>query len=245
MRSIVRAYLGYSLASAPRVDGRLQPPFRAHDCAHEVISRANFRAACAALSHQCRISSARPLGERSRAGRRPHSRRGLPLRRSADVSGRVASRRGRGDGHSATRAGTAATMCWFPFVSPTGPKGRSVISPMATARSPRNGSKSSAERVPQCSKIFAAWNLCAPAANRSPRPAGARTKGIAASGKHLTRFIQGKREAPFRFEDLVCSTLATLRIDESVATGKRLMVDTADFLRDAQRSSSVQPTLDE
>jgi predicted dehydrogenase/NADPH:quinone reductase-like Zn-dependent oxidoreductase len=36
--------------------------------------------------------------------------------------------------------------------------------------------------------------------------------------------------APIRFEDLVCSTLATLRIDQSVAIGTRLPVDTAAFL---------------
>ena len=32
------------------------------------------------------------------------------------------------------------------------------------------------------------------------------------------------------FEELVCSTLATLRIDESVATGNRLAVDAGGFL---------------
>jgi predicted dehydrogenase/threonine dehydrogenase-like Zn-dependent dehydrogenase len=37
-------------------------------------------------------------------------------------------------------------------------------------------------------------------------------------------------DGPIRFEDLVCSTLATLRINESVATGARLPVDTAAFL---------------
>jgi len=37
-------------------------------------------------------------------------------------------------------------------------------------------------------------------------------------------------DAPIRFEDLVCSTLATLRINESLATGARLPVDTAAFL---------------
>ncbi len=36
---------------------------------------------------------------------------------------------------------------------------------------------------------------------------------------------------PIRFEDIVCSTLATLRIDESVATGKALAVDASAFLK--------------
>ena len=55
----------------------------------------------------------------------------------------------------------------------------------------------------------------------------------------FARFVQGKSEAPIRFEDIVCSTLATLRIHESVATGKRLPVDVAAFLDAAQRTSSL------
>jgi predicted dehydrogenase/threonine dehydrogenase-like Zn-dependent dehydrogenase len=39
-----------------------------------------------------------------------------------------------------------------------------------------------------------------------------------------------EQDAPIRFENLVCSTLATLRINESLATGARLPVDTAAFL---------------
>jgi predicted dehydrogenase len=38
------------------------------------------------------------------------------------------------------------------------------------------------------------------------------------------------------FNEIVCSTLATLRIQESAATGKRLAVDASEFL-----NSSVQP----
>jgi predicted dehydrogenase/threonine dehydrogenase-like Zn-dependent dehydrogenase len=43
-------------------------------------------------------------------------------------------------------------------------------------------------------------------------------------------FVQSvlhQNEAPIPFEELVCSTLATLRIDQSVSTGKRLSVDAA------------------
>jgi predicted dehydrogenase/threonine dehydrogenase-like Zn-dependent dehydrogenase len=40
-----------------------------------------------------------------------------------------------------------------------------------------------------------------------------------------------------RFEDLICSTLATLRIDESLATGKSLNVDVGAFLEASQRTS--------
>jgi predicted dehydrogenase len=42
-------------------------------------------------------------------------------------------------------------------------------------------------------------------------------------------------KTPIPFEELVCSTLATLRIDQSVSTGKRLSVDTVAFLDAAQR----------
>jgi len=51
------------------------------------------------------------------------------------------------------------------------------------------------------------------------------------------------KEAPISFDDLICSTLATLRLDESVATGLRLTVDTAGFLDQAQRNSSLNPNL--
>jgi hypothetical protein len=36
-----------------------------------------------------------------------------------------------------------------------------------------------------------------------------------------------QNEAPIPFEELICSTLATLRIDQSVSTGKPLSVDAA------------------
>jgi predicted dehydrogenase len=42
--------------------------------------------------------------------------------------------------------------------------------------------------------------------------------------------VQNQTPPPISFEELVCSTLATLRIDESVATGKQLAVSGAAFL---------------
>jgi predicted dehydrogenase/threonine dehydrogenase-like Zn-dependent dehydrogenase len=42
--------------------------------------------------------------------------------------------------------------------------------------------------------------------------------------------VQQRRDSAIPFEEIVCSTLATLRIHESVATGKRLAVDTAAFI---------------
>ena len=49
---------------------------------------------------------------------------------------------------------------------------------------------------------------------------------------------------PIPFEELVCSTLATLRVDEAVATGNRLAVDTPGFLAASQRTSSIDRSLD-
>jgi predicted dehydrogenase/threonine dehydrogenase-like Zn-dependent dehydrogenase len=49
----------------------------------------------------------------------------------------------------------------------------------------------------------------------------------------FVRSVQRGTEPPIRFDEIVCSTLATLRIDESIATGERLAVDTAAFLNSA------------
>ena len=51
--------------------------------------------------------------------------------------------------------------------------------------------------------------------------------------------VQRRKEAPIRFEDLVSSTLATLRIDESVAIGTRLTVDANAFLNLVQSSANA------
>jgi len=40
-----------------------------------------------------------------------------------------------------------------------------------------------------------------------------------------------------RFEELACSTLATLRIEESLATGKSVCVDIEAFLGASQRTT--------
>ena len=62
-------------------------------------------------------------------------------------------------------------------------------------------------------------------------------KGHRAEWVAFTQFVQGVSEAPICFEDLVCSTLATLRIEESIAIRKRLAVNVAEFLDDAQRTA--------
>jgi predicted dehydrogenase/threonine dehydrogenase-like Zn-dependent dehydrogenase len=61
-------------------------------------------------------------------------------------------------------------------------------------------------------------------------------KGHRGEWAAFVRAVQRREEAPIRLEDLVCTTLATLRIDESVATRKRLAVDAVAFLDDAQRT---------
>jgi predicted dehydrogenase/threonine dehydrogenase-like Zn-dependent dehydrogenase len=59
-----------------------------------------------------------------------------------------------------------------------------------------------------------------------------------------TAFAESVREGrpgPISFDELLCSTLATLRIQESVASGKRFAVDTAAFIDASLRT----PSLDE
>jgi predicted dehydrogenase/threonine dehydrogenase-like Zn-dependent dehydrogenase len=55
-------------------------------------------------------------------------------------------------------------------------------------------------------------------------------KGHGEEWAAFVRSLQQGTESPIRFEDLVCSMLATLRIDESIAIGERMAVDTAAFL---------------
>jgi predicted dehydrogenase/threonine dehydrogenase-like Zn-dependent dehydrogenase len=59
-------------------------------------------------------------------------------------------------------------------------------------------------------------------------------KGHRAEWEAFSQTIQQRREPPIRFEEIVCSTLATIRIDDSVATGERLSVDATAFLNESQ-----------
>ena len=58
----LRAYLANCAVRAACADGRIQSPLRAHGGADEIFSRADLRAAGAALSHQRRISSVPTIG---------------------------------------------------------------------------------------------------------------------------------------------------------------------------------------
>ena len=58
-------------------------------------------------------------------------------------------------------------------------------------------------------------------------------KGHRAEWSAFAQYVLGNREAPIPFEDIVCSTLATIRIQESITTGRRLTVDAPGFMADA------------
>jgi predicted dehydrogenase len=64
-------------------------------------------------------------------------------------------------------------------------------------------------------------------------------KGHRGEWAAFAQSVQQHREAPISFDDLVCTALATLRVDEAAATGKRIPVGTAAFLDAAQQSSSL------
>jgi predicted dehydrogenase len=68
-------------------------------------------------------------------------------------------------------------------------------------------------------------------------------KGHRGEWNAFAQCVLRRSEPPIRFEDLVCATLATLRIDESVATGKRLAVEAADVLDAALGPSSARSIL--
>lgn len=68
-------------------------------------------------------------------------------------------------------------------------------------------------------------------------------KGHNSEWAAFVQFVQRKHDAPISFEELVCSSLATLRMDEAVANGKRLRVDSTAFI-EAARSSSANLSLE-
>ena len=66
-------------------------------------------------------------------------------------------------------------------------------------------------------------------------------KGHRSEWGAFAQAVQRRNEGPIPFDELVCSTLATLRVDQSVAIGSRLAVDAASFLNAVRRTSSVNP----
>ena len=70
-------------------------------------------------------------------------------------------------------------------------------------------------------------------------------KGHRGEWDAFAQAVRSHTEAPIRFEELVASTLATLGVDQSVATGKRVAMDLASFLKAVGRPSRVNPSLNE
>lgn len=61
----------------------------------------------------------------------------------------------------------------------------------------------------------------------------------------FVKSVQRGKDLPIRFEEIVCSTLATLRIDESVATGEHLVVDAPEFIDAALIASHTDSSRNE
>lgn len=70
-------------------------------------------------------------------------------------------------------------------------------------------------------------------------------KGHAAEWAAFVEALQAPDRPAIPFEDIVCSTLATLRIDESVAIGSPLPVDAPAFLESMHRNISLNPSRNE
>lgn len=68
-------------------------------------------------------------------------------------------------------------------------------------------------------------------------------KGHPAEWAAFVAAIVKGAELPISFADLVCTTLATFCIEQSLATGERRAVDTAAFLDAAQRMPATKPSL--
>jgi len=69
-------------------------------------------------------------------------------------------------------------------------------------------------------------------------------KGHAAEWAAFAHFVRRQGGVPIKFEDIVCSTLATLRISQSIAIGKQMAVDVADFIAASHRSTNAGSSLD-
>jgi predicted dehydrogenase/threonine dehydrogenase-like Zn-dependent dehydrogenase len=68
-------------------------------------------------------------------------------------------------------------------------------------------------------------------------------KGHRAEWAEFSQSVRMRSAAPISFDDLVCSTLSTLRIDESMGTDKRLAVDAAAFIAAAKGAPTMNSSL--
>lgn len=67
-------------------------------------------------------------------------------------------------------------------------------------------------------------------------------KGHRSEWAAFAECLRNGSESPIPFEEIVASTLATIRIDESGATGQSLTLNTAEFLKSVRGSSSSRPS---
>lgn len=70
-------------------------------------------------------------------------------------------------------------------------------------------------------------------------------KGHRSEWEAFEQAVQRGSGSPIPFEQIVCSTLATFRIAESLATGKRIAVDAELFMTSATQTHNLNSTLDE
>jgi predicted dehydrogenase/threonine dehydrogenase-like Zn-dependent dehydrogenase len=70
-------------------------------------------------------------------------------------------------------------------------------------------------------------------------------KGHRGEWDAFAQSVRRQSGAPIPFAEIVCSTLATLRIDESVSTGKPIQVDVSAVLDLTQRTSRTKSSLNE
>ena len=69
-------------------------------------------------------------------------------------------------------------------------------------------------------------------------------KGHRAEWAAFADAIKRGAESPIPFEEIVASTLATIRIDESAATAHSITLDTAGFLNSVPRAPNLSPSLE-
>jgi predicted dehydrogenase/threonine dehydrogenase-like Zn-dependent dehydrogenase len=69
-------------------------------------------------------------------------------------------------------------------------------------------------------------------------------KGHRTQWKAFVQAMEQGGPAPISFDEIICSTLATLRADQSRATGERLTVDTTAFIERAMSAPQPEPARD-
>jgi predicted dehydrogenase len=68
-------------------------------------------------------------------------------------------------------------------------------------------------------------------------------KGHRAEWAAFAECVMAGGELPIRFDEIIASTLATIRIDESAATGQAITLNTAAFLKSNSNDSTLGPSL--